>query len=325
MQNELYKDNRISLLKLKQKINMMFKKVRKYLWSPKALLYRLIILFPKMIKSDALYLRYRYYVNFRRDLNLENPRTFNEKLQWLKLHDRRPEYTKMVDKVEAKKYVASIIGGDHIIPTLAVYDRAEDIDFDALPNQFVLKCSHDSGGIVICTDKSKLDREAAIRKLSKGLKSNYFHQTREWPYRNVNPRIIAEQYMSNEGETDELSDYKFFCFDGKARLMFIATDRFNKEEHTKFDFYDMDFNHLPFTNGHPNASRKIEKPRGFEEMKQMAEKLSKGIPHVRIDFYDIGGKVYFGEMTFYHWSGMVPFVPDEWDYKVGAMLQLPVE
>ena len=280
----------------------------------------LIIKFARCF-GDRKYLELLFPLRVGYSLNLANPRTFNEKLQWLKLYNRRPEYAKMVDKVEAKKYVASIIGEEHIIPTLAVYDRAEDIDFDALPHQFVLKCSHDSGGIVICRDKSKLDREAAIKKLSRGLKKNYFYKNREWPYKGVQPRIIAEKYMTDDGE--ELKDYKFFCFNGKAQVMFIATDRFNKKEQTKFDFYDMEFNHLPFTNGHPNANRKIEKPHGFEEMKILAETLSKGIPHVRVDFYDIAGNVYFGEMTFYHWSGLVPFVPVEWDYKMGEMLQLP--
>lgn len=423
-----------------------------------------------LIRSDKMYLKLKWKLRMDYPLNLENPQTFNEKLQWLKLYDRRPEYTQMVDKVEAKKYVANIIGKEHIIPTLAVYDSAEDIDFDALPNQFVLKCTHDSGGIVVCRDKSKLDREAAIKELSRGLKVNYFFQNREWPYKNVKPRIIAEQYMSNDvgedladfkvhnfngvpevilvcrdryketgltedffnskwehldisrpdhpwasspiecpkeleemlrlseqlakdipfvrtdfytidhkvyfgeitfypssgmkafvpdvwdrtfgdwvklpsgggnlllikdnmvflikeekvnADEEELSDYKFFCFDGKPEYMFIATDRFNKDEETKFDFFDMDFNHLPFTNGHPNATRKIEKPRGFDKMKQLATKLSKGIPQVRIDFYDVNGHVYFGEMTFFHWSGMVPFEPQKWDEIFGQWITLP--
>jgi hypothetical protein len=253
-------------------------------------------------------------------LDLENPQTYNEKLQWLKLYNRKPDYIQMVDKVEAKKYAASIIGEEHIIPTLAVYDRAEDIDFDMLPQQFVLKCTHDSGGIVICSDKDRLDKAAAIKKLKKGLKKNYYFRNREWPYKNVKPRIIAEKYMTDDGH--ELKDYKFFCFDGEPKAMFIASDRFDKNEETKFDFFDMDFNHLPFTNGHPNATKHIDKPGGFEEMKALAAKLSKGMPHVRADFYDINGKVYFGEMTFFHWSGMVSFVPKEWDYKFGEFIHI---
>ena len=257
-------------------------------------------------------------------LNLDNPKTFNEKLQWLKLHNRKLIYTKMVDKVDAKEYVANIIGEEYIIPTLGVFDNVDDIDFEALPNQFVLKCTHDSGGIVVCDDKSQLNIEEAKRKLRRGLKMNYYHQNREWPYLNVKPRIIAEQYMVDESGY-ELKDYKFFCFDGKVELLFIATDRGSKTEETKFDFFDADFNHLPFTNGHPNATRAIAKPKGFEKMKEIAAKLSKDHPHLRVDLYDINGKIYFGELTFYHWSGMTPFVPIEWDYKLGEMIKLPIE
>lgn len=258
------------------------------------------------------------------NLNLENPQTFNEKLQWLKLYDRRPEYTKMVDKVEAKEYVANIIGDEYIIPTLAVYDCIEDIDFDALPRQFVMKCTHDSGGIIICRNKDAFDRKAAIRKLTRGLKKNYFLQNREWPYKNIKPRIIVEQYMTNSIEPiDELSDYKWFCFDGEPKAMFIATDRFLKGEETKFDFYDTEFRHLPFTNGHPNATKTIVKPHSFDAMKSLATKLSQGLPQVRVDFYDVNGHIYFGELTFFHWSGLTPFEPIEWDYKFGEYLKLP--
>ena len=254
-------------------------------------------------------------------MDLENPVTFNEKLQWLKLYNRNPMYTTMVDKYEAKKYVANIISDEHIIPTLGIYDSVEDIDFDSLPNQFVLKCTHDSGGIVICQDKTQLNRKEAIKKLRKGLKSNFYWTNREWPYKNVTPRIIAEKYMTN-GD-GELRDYKFFCFDGVPRVMFIASDRFNKEEETKFDFFDMEFNHLPFRNGHPNATKPIERPAEFDEMRMLASKLSKGIPQVRVDFYDVNGQIYFGEMTFFHWSGFVKFDPEEWDYKIGEMIELP--
>lgn len=271
--------------------------------------------------SDKTYLQCKWWVNNGKKLDLENPVTFNEKLQWLKLYNRNPIYSTMVDKCEAKKYVANIIGDEHIIPTLGVYDSVEDIDFDSLPNQFVLKCTHDSGGIVICQDKTQFNRKEAIKKLRKGLKSNFYWTNREWPYKNVTPRIIAEKYMT-DGD-GELRDYKFFCFDGVPRVMFIASDRFNKEEETKFDFFDMEFNHLPFRNGHPNATKPIERPAGFDEMRMLASKLSKGIPQVRVDFYNINGQIYFGEMTFFHWSGFVKFDPEEWDYKMGEMIELP--
>ena len=191
-----------------------------------------------------------------------------------------------------------------------------------MPPQFVLKCSHDSGGIVVCKDKSQLDIQDAVNKLKNGLKTSYFKYNREWPYKNVKPRIIAEKYMVDESGT-ELKDYKFFCFDGEPKAMFIASDRFNKSEETKFDFYDMNFNHLPFTNGHPNSKTSIDKPTTFEEMKSLAAKLSKGWPHLRVDFYEINGRVYFGEMTFFHFSGMTPFKPSEWDSRFGEWLKLP--
>lgn len=271
------------------------------------------------IRNDEFYLKLKWNYRMNYPLDLKHPKTFNEKLQWLKLHNRNSEYTKMVDKVEAKKYAASIIGDEYIIPTIAVYDRVEDINLEDLPNQFVLKCTHDSGGIVICKDKSKFDSKTAIQFLSKGLKTNYYYIHREYPYKDVKPRIIAEQYM--EDEFRELRDYKFFCFNGEVKALFIASDR-TKNEETKFDFFDENFNHLPFTNGHPNSSHPIAKPAGFETMKTLASKLSAGLPHVRIDFYDIKGHVYFGEFTFFHWSGMTKFDPPEWDYKFGSWINL---
>ena len=231
----------------------------------------------------------------------------------------------MVDKVEAKRYVASIIGEDYIIPTIGVYESVEDIDFENLPKQFVLKCTHDSNGVVICQDKSTFDVEAAKEKLKRGLAQSYFCQNREWPYKNVKPRIIAEKFMSDDEKGAELKDYKWFCFAGTPKYLFIATDRFANGEQTKFDFYDTSFNHLPFTNGHPNASKEIVKPAGFEKMKEISARLSQGLPHVRVDLYDIKGKIYFGELTFYHWSGFMPFEPHEWDIKFGKLITLPSE
>ena len=272
--------------------------------------------------SDEDYIKRKYKLSFGKELNLDSPQTYNEKLQWLKLNYRKPVMTAMVDKYEVKKYIADLIGDEYIIPTLGVWERFEDIDFDKLPNQFVLKCTHDSGGVIICKDKSELDKIKAQKKLEKCLKMNYYYQNREWPYKDVNPRIIAEQYMEDESGY-ELKDYKFFCFDGEVKALFIATDRGVEGEETKFDFFDADFNHLPFTNGHPNANREIKKPLSFDEMKVLASKLSKGFPHLRVDFYDINGKIYFGELTFYHWSGLTPFVPEEWDYTFGSWIKLP--
>ena len=300
----------------------MFKKLKNFISDPaKRILYLSQLGFYRHT-DDRRYLEKLYRATFGKELNLENPQTFNEKLQWLKLYDRKPVYTTMVDKYAAKEYVADKIGEEYIIPTLGVWDKFDDIDFDALPDQFVLKCTHDSGGLAICKDKKTFNIEAARKKINRYLKRNYYYTFREWPYKDVKPRIIAEKYMVDESGY-ELKDYKIFCFDGQPKIMFIATDRANPEEETKFDFFDMEFNHLPFQNGHPNAKKSIMQPKGFEKMKELAAKLSAGIPQVRVDFYDIDGKVYFGELTFSHWSGFVPFDPEEWDYKLGSWIDLP--
>ena len=275
-----------------------------------------------MFIPDELFLRviFRYRVGYWP--NLKTPKTYNEKLQWLKLHDKHPEYSQLVDKIEAKKYVASIIGEKYIIPTLGIWNNVDEIDWDSLPNKFVIKITSDSGGIVVCKDKAQLDKEKAKAKLKHGWGKNYYRFNKEYPYKDIKPRIIAEQYMEDESGY-ELKDYKIFCFDGVPRCLFVATDRGKKNEDTKFDFYDMEFNHLPFLNGHPNARNWPAKPENFEEMIEVAKKLSKGFCHVRVDLYNVNGKIYFGELTFFHWSGMKPFKPIEWDYKMGNMIKLP--
>ena len=272
--------------------------------------------------SDEKYLKKAFKIRMGKSLDLENPQTYSEKLQWLKLHDRNPEYTKMVDKYEVKEYVRKIIGDQYIIPTIGIYNSFDEINFDELPNQFVIKCTHDSGGLIIVKDKTKFDVKNAKKVINKCLKNNFFYAQREWPYKNVKPRIIIEEYME-DAKTSELRDYKFFCFDGVVKALFIASDRNSKSE-TKFDFFDEKFNHLNFTNGHPNALTQPEKPIQFELMIKLAEKLSHDIPHVRVDFYEVNGNVYFGEMTFYHWSGMTKFDPEEWDYKFGSWINLDI-
>lgn len=271
--------------------------------------------------GDETYLKIAYFLRMGKKLNLDNPVTYSEKLQWLKINDRKSIYTDMVDKYEAKRYVAGIIGEEYIIPTLGVWDKFDDIDFDKLPNQFVLKCTHDSGGLVICSDKSRFDKQKAKKKIEKCLKNNFYWGHREWPYKNIKPRIIAEEYMENAA-TGDLPDYKFFAFDGEVKALFIATERQKKGAETKFDFFDEEYNHLPFTNGHPNADVLPTKPERFDEMKALAAKISRGFPQLRVDFYEVDGKVYFGEITFFHWSGMTPFKPEEWDYKFGSWINL---
>lgn len=273
---------------------------------------------------DVPYLYLKYYFRMGKWLHLRHPRTFNEKLQWLKQYGRRPIDTIWSDKYAVKELIAKEIGAEYVIPLIGVWDSFDAIDFDRLPNQFVLKCTHDSGGIVICRDKSQFDIEKARLTIERGMKHNFYVYSREKAYRDIPKRIIAEEYRE-DAKTQELRDYKFFCFDGEPKALFIASDRQIKGEETKFDFFDMDYKHLPFTNGHPNATVLPEKPLKFEEMKQLAAKLSKGIPHVRVDFYEVNGQVYFGEMTYSHWGGMTPFDPEEWDYKFGSWIKLPID
>lgn len=274
---------------------------------------------------DKQYLELMYSAAMGKKLNLKKPQTYNEKLQWLKLYYRNPDCVTMVDKYLSKKYVADRIGEEYIVPLYGVWNSFDEIDFDSLPEQFVLKTTHDCGGVVVCKDKSTFDKEKAKAFLEKHLAHQYFYHCREWAYKQVKPRIIAEKFMKDSKEQSEegLTDYKFFCFDGEPKAMFIATDRARKDTETKFDFFDMEFNHLPFTNGHPNSNKPIKKSEQFKLMIELSKKLSEGLPHVRVDFYESEGQIYFGELTFFHWGGFVPFEPAEWDKRFGEWIVLP--
>lgn len=273
--------------------------------------------------SDYVFLKTHWRLHMGYPLDLESPRTFAEKLQWIKLYDRNPIYTTMVDKFAVKDYVANIIGPEYIIPNLGIWDVPEDIDFDVLPEQFVLKCNHDSGSLVICKDKGNLDRVATVKKLRHALGRNYYILTREWPYKNVKRRILAEPYLA-ELASDDLIDYKFFCINGQPCFCQVIKDRSTSET---IDFFDMNWNHMNFIGLNPAVSKHsetvIKKPKNFEKMVEFAEKLSAGIPFVRVDFYNIDGKIYFGELTFFPANGMGRFEPKEWDKRIGEMLQLP--
>lgn len=272
--------------------------------------------------SDEQYLRILYRLAMRERLDLENPNNYNAKLQWLKLNDRKDIYSVMVDKYDAKQYIASVVGEEYLIPTLGVWNNFEEIDFASLPNRFVLKCTHDSGGVSICRDKENYDIDRARKKIQKSLRRNYYYLYREWPYKSLKPRIIAEEYMEEgdgEGEENVLTDYKFFCFDGVPKIMYISKD---KAQQPYTDFYDMDFNHLPIHVKDPNSDVKREKPKEFDLMKRLAEALSKGMPHLRVDFYVIKEKIYVGELTFYHNGGVTRIQPDEWNIKMGEWIQI---
>ena len=275
----------------------------------------------KVNMSAEDFLKRMYQIRMGRELNLKDPVLYTEKLQWLKLYDHRPEYATMVDKYAVKEHVAQKIGSEYVVPLLGVWDRVEDIDFDGLPERFVLKTTHDSGGIVICKDKKHLDLSRTKKKLRYFHRRNYYDHNREWPYKNVPHRIIAEPYME-DSTTQELRDYKFFTFGGVPKVLYIAQGRGRGGE-TVADFFDMDFNHLPFTIDHDTAPTPPEKPSKFELMKELATKLSEGTPQLRVDFYEVDGKVYFGEMTFFHCSGMEAFHPEEWDRTFGEWVILP--
>lgn len=278
--------------------------------------------FSRWVNGEQL-LSHKYCAAFGRKPNFSNPKTYTEKLQWLKLYDHRPEYTTMVDKLAVKEYVAQKIGPEYVIPLLGVWEHVEDIDFDSLPESFVLKVTHDSGGLVICRDRAKLDVVAVREKLRPLLERNYYYGTREWPYKDVPPRIIAEAYMEDSRQ-GELRDYKFFTFGGEPKILYIAQGR-GSGKSTVADFFDMEFNHLPFTIDHDMAPVPPEKPSCFDEMKRLAAVLSQGTPQLRVDFYEVDGKVYFGEMTFFHCSGLAPFHPEHWDKIFGDWVQLPIK
>lgn len=252
-------------------------------------------------------------------LNLKNPETFNEKLQWLKIYNRNPIYSTMVDKCEAKEYVASVMGKDCIIPTLGVWDKFSDIDFNALPNQFVLKTTHDSGGVVVCKDKENFDIKKAEEKINRSLKNNYYWRSREWPYKNVKPRIIAEKFLE---DMDELVEYKMFCFSGEVKVVLVCKGQAHGAGRTN-DYCDINLNRLPFTSLNPNSEGELPVPKELPLLIDFAKKLSVDIPLVRVDTYLADGKIYFGELTFFHNSGFAKFNPPEWDKKLGEYITLP--
>ena len=268
---------------------------------------------------DKIWLQIKFICRMGKFPDLNNPKTFNEKIQWLKLHNRKPEFSSMVDKYEVKKIIAERMGEEYLIPTLGVWDKFEEIDFDKLPDQFVLKCTHDSGGLIICKDKSQLDLDKAKQKINRCLKSNYYWHGREWPYKNVKPRIIAEQYMVDESGV-ELKDYKIFNFGGQPKLIQVDFNRFI--QHTK-NIYDTEWNYLDVAINYPtDPNVSIKKPDCLDEMLEMAKELSAGLPFLRTDFYVINGKIYFGELTFSPGSGFMKVTPESFDEEMGSWISL---
>lgn len=272
---------------------------------------------------DSLYLKILYKVAMSDRLNLKNPIKYNQKLQWLKIHDRKPEYNVFVDKYAVREYVASKIGDEYLNTCLGVWNNVEDIPFDTLPNQFVLKCTHDSGSVIICKDKSQFDVEKAKVKLRKAFKRNYYYTYREWVYKDVTPRIIAEEYIQNLALGD-LPDYKVLCFNGEPEIIEVHQNRFNGKKHAQ-DYYSTDWEKLPIVQpGWDSSPVELEKPVFLEKMIKFSRTLSQNLYHVRIDWYEAGGKLYFGEITFYDGSGLAPFTPED-EIMLGNKIHLPYE
>ena len=296
-----------------------FTKLRKFL--RKVILYSIETPIGRLL-PDVIYLKIKFRLLVGTMLNLKNPRTFNEKMQWLKLYNRKPEYTVLVDKYKVRDYIARELGEEYLIPLLGVWDKAEDIDFDTLPDKFVLKCNHNSGlGMCICKDKSKLDTKKVKAELKKGLKQNYYMHGREWPYKNVERKIICEKYMEDESRS-ELKDYKLWCFGGKVEVVLTCAERFS-ETGLKENFYDPEWNLLDMRRpAHANTDYPIAKPQCLDKMIAFAEQLSKGFPFLRVDFYEVDKKLYFGELTFFPATGMENFEPTEWDRKLGDLINL---
>ena len=268
---------------------------------------------------DKVYLKIKFFLRFKKKLNLNNPITFNEKMQWLKIYDRKPEYAIMVDKYEVKEYVKSIIGERYIIPTLGRWQRFCDINFDVLPEQFVLKCTHDSGGIVIVRNKDEFNKQLAKNKLEKSLRNNYYWLGREWPYKHTKPQIIAEKYMEDRNNTN-LSVYKIFNFQGQPNIIQVIQN--DKLPNETIDYYTTDWKKLDFRQNYPNSNMLLRKPVLLGEMLSLAKQLSRGFSFIRTDFYIINEEIYFSEFTFYSDAGFAKFEPEKWDFLLGEEIIL---
>lgn len=273
------------------------------------------------VLSDEQFIKFNFRLRMGYPLNLDNPKTFNEKLNWLKLNDHNPLYTKMADKYDVKKYVKERIGEEYVVPCLGVWNNLDDMDFDTLKYPCVLKATNDSSGTIICRSRDSINPSAIRKRLSVSMKRNWYAQSREWVYKDIEPRIIADEFL-DDGSGHELRDYKFWCFNGEPRYMYVT----NKAADVFENFYDMDFKPVDINHGFKRHVPEFECPDGFDMMKSLCKRLLEGIdvPFVRIDFFYVKGKIYFGEFTFYDWGGMRPFSNTEWDYKLGEYLKLPI-
>lgn len=301
-------------------------KILKYLKNPSLVIKRLKVkrLAGKYGQSlsDEKYLKKKFKLKMGKELNLENPQTFNEKLQWLKLYDRgNDSLPATVDKYAVKQIVADKIGEQYVIKAYGIWDSFEEIEFDKLPNKFVLKTTHDCGGVVICKDKKTFDYEKAKSFLEMHLQRRYFYHAREWPYKNAKPRILAEEFVGKEDEC--LVVYKVFCFGGEPRIIQVIQGDKSKDE--TIDYFDENWNLLSLRQNFPNSVNHLPKPDCLQEMLELSNKLSSHRPFLRVDWYIIDGKLKFSEFTYYSDAGFAQFEPEEWDYKLGEWIELPLK
>jgi len=309
--------NEGDIIVMNELITKIIHKAYKVIKNPRLFIYKLKLSRFLPEKTD---ISWRYFNIFNKKIDFKNPKTFNEKLQWLKLYNHNPQYTQLVDKFEVREYIKKEIGEKYLIPIYGVWEKFEDIDFNSLPNQFVLKCTHDSGSVVICKDKETLNIRDIKSEFNKALKKNFYYSSREWPYKNIKPRIICEELLVDELQ-GELIDYKIMCFNGEPRCLFLCLER-RSDDGLKVDFYDLDWNPLPFERHYPRSNQTIQKPTCLDEMLELSKTLSKGIPFVRVDFYIVNDQIKFGELTFFPGSGMEEFTPESYDCLLGSWLDL---
>ena len=297
----------------------MLHKLKKVINNPSLIVLKLMNTSLFNLYPDKLYLKLKYRLIMGEKLDLINPKTYNEKLQWLKLYDRNPLYSQLVDKYEVRKYIKEKIGEEYLIPLIGVYNSFEEIDFTKLPSKFVLKCTHDSGSVVVCSNKESLNINKIQLDINKALKRNFYYYGREWPYKNVIPRVVCEEMLDSQ-----IIDYKIFCFNGKPKFLYVGQGLVS-DHSLKIDFYDLNWNIMNFKRtDYDNFDEKLNKPIRFDEMLKIAETLSENIPFVRIDLYEVDDKIYFSEFTFTPAGGYLPFDPIIYDREVGNLLILPL-
>jgi len=305
-------------------IKYIIDKIMKYCRKPYLIIGYLAGRFPSLFKfvPDKICIKMQFEAAIGQKLDLKNPKTFNEKIQWLKLHGDLQKYANLADKYEVRKFVSNSIGEEYLIPLLGVWNKFEDIDFSKLPEQFVLKCNHDSNSVVICKDKTTFNIKKSREKLNKCLKRKFYYAFREYQYKNIKPKLIGEKYMVDESE-NELKDYKIYCFNGNPKIIQVIYDRCTD---SKANLYDIEWNYIPVVKTYPtNPNRMINKPSKLDEILHLAKMLSKNCLFVRVDFYSVNDKIYFGELTFTPAAGLGKFEPKEFDFEMGSWIELPKE